>query len=84
MCFPALFHKESCAEFLPLAQIAVFREVMKEMIEQSLIHPWFFTCFFTLVEHMLKVLIVPGRYPEHLPALEMKGSTMLSSFFILP
>lgn len=65
-------------------EIAVFREVMKEMIEQSLISLWFFTCFFTLVEHVLKVLIVPGRYPEHLLALEMKGSAVLSSFFLLP
>lgn len=53
--------------------IAVFREVTRETSEKCLIPTSFFTSFFTLVEKMLKlrVLIVPGADPEHLPALEL-------------
>lgn len=46
---------------------------MKERSEKCLIPTSFFTCFFTLVEHVLKlgVPIVPSAYPEHLSAPEL-------------
>jgi len=55
-------------------KITVFREVMQEMSEKLLIPTSYFTCFLTLVEHMLRhrVLAVPGAYPEHLPTLELE------------
>lgn len=58
---------------LPFIRYPVLNFCISQKIEKRLIPTLFFTYFFTLVEHMLKlrVLVVPAAYPEHLPTLEL-------------